>query len=77
MKELQASDASMLARIAETIEKREISTGELRGFTARLESPEAKSIARVMVNPGIRGVQLEIRQTAEAIRDWAHTNPFA
>ncbi|MDX6404843.1 MAG: hypothetical protein QOH70_2298 [Blastocatellia bacterium] len=76
MKELQVSDASMLARIAETIEKREISDGELLGFTNRLQSPEAKNIARVMVNPAIR-VQTDIRQTAEAIRDWAHTNLFA
>jgi dienelactone hydrolase len=67
----------MLARIAETIEKREISTGELQGLTERLQSPDAKRIACVIVNPEIGGVQTDIRQTAEAIRDWAHTNSFA
>lgn len=81
MKELQASDASMLARIAETIEKRTIEqrtidTSELVLFTDRLQSPEARSIANAMAHPGTPGIQQDIRETAEAIRNWAHTNFF-
>ncbi|HYR78317.1 MAG TPA: hypothetical protein VEM96_21075 [Pyrinomonadaceae bacterium] len=74
MKELEASDASMLARIAETIEIRQISTGELRVLTDRLQTPEAKTIARAIVNPEAPGIQSDIQATAEAFRHWAGTN---
>lgn len=74
MKELEASDASVLARIAETVEIRKISTGELRDLTDRLESPEAKTIARAIVNPKAPGIQGDIQATAEAFRHWAGTN---
>jgi len=74
MKELEASDASMLARIAETIVNRSISTGELIVLSDRLQSQEAKSIAQVMANPGTPGVQSDIRETAQAFRHWAQTN---